>query len=139
HLELRALANQPKLASVFSGLVRAAPRRAAAQSTDARGSLLDQVAAVAPGKRHRLLSEIVQREAALVLGLASPSSLNTKQPLQELGLDSLMAVELRNRLKTVSALPLPATFLFDYTTVAAIAEHFLEALALDSAPAHSAA
>jgi hypothetical protein len=49
----------------------------------------------------------------------------------DLGLDSLMAVELRNRLATGLALtrPLSATLMFDYPTIDAIAEHLAKEIA----------
>ncbi|MGE3270251.1 MAG: acyl carrier protein, partial [Chloroflexota bacterium] len=74
--------------------------------------------------------------AAAVLG-ANASQMDARRPLNELGLDSLTAVELRNLLGRGLDLkrPLPATLVFDYPTVEAIADYLArDVLALTAAP-----
>jgi hypothetical protein len=46
-----------------------------------------------------------------------------------MGMDSLMAVELKNRLEASLASSLPLTLTFDFPTIAALAEHFAAAFA----------
>ena len=50
-----------------------------------------------PAERHQLLQSYLSEQVARVLGL-SASKLDVQQPLSNLGLDSLMAVELKNRI-----------------------------------------
>ncbi len=88
---------------------------------------LDQAPA---SKRMNIMLGHVQEQVIKVLGLEASFPLNRNQPLQELGLDSLMAVELRNLLGNGLHLdqPLPATLVFDYTTSSALAEYLLNKL-----------
>jgi acyl carrier protein len=98
--------------------------------------LLQQFNQAAPGKRRKLLMEYVQRQAVKVLGLDSTQYLDPKQPLSDLGLDSLMAVELRSLLGTELGLSrsLPAALAFDYPTIAALTEYLAEEVLLWEKP-----
>jgi NAD(P)-dependent dehydrogenase (short-subunit alcohol dehydrogenase family)/acyl carrier protein len=78
-------------------------------------------------KRQPLLIAYIQSQVSKVLGLASGQEVNEDRPLSELGLDSLMAVEVRNILGSNLNLKraLPATLVFDYPTVSAIASYLM--------------
>ncbi len=77
--------------------------------------------AAAPERRRPLLAAHVRELAARVLNLDAARMDDDARPLQELGLDSLMAVELRNLLAASLGAPaLPATLAFDYASVAAL-------------------
>jgi len=69
-----------------------------------------------------LLSEVVQDQIARMLRIDDVSQIGRQRRLMELGLDSLMAVELRGMLNDRIPLeePLPSTLVFDYPTVDAI-------------------
>ena len=59
-----------------------------------------------------------------MLGHLNVADINADTGFQDLGFDSLSAVELRNRLKTATGLTISPTVIFDYPTPAALAEHF---------------
>ncbi|MEU6831238.1 SDR family NAD(P)-dependent oxidoreductase [Nocardia beijingensis] len=79
----------------------------------------DSVEGQQPGDPAELL-ELVRTHAATALGRAA--AVPDRTPLRELGLDSMMAVELRNALSAELGVRLPATLLFDHPTVAAVSE-----------------
>ncbi len=68
-----------------------------------------------PEKRIKILSDFVQETAAKVTGSDRKPDMNL--PLMEQGFDSLMAVELRNRLKDSLEISVPVSLLFNYPTI----------------------
>jgi len=76
--------------------------------------------------RSRALMEIVRKEAASVLAL-SPDEVDPNLGLFEIGMDSLMSVELRARLERTFERKLPSTLTFNYPNVRALAG-YLEGL-----------
>lgn len=84
-----------------------------------------------PSEREALLIEHLRIQAARVLGLSASDRVDPRVQLDELGLDSLMAVELRNALQETLKRSLPATLVYDYPTIAGLAEYLLKNSALE--------
>ena len=78
-----------------------------------------------PERRDRL-EEALCVMAATTLGFSDASRISSRQPLMEQGFDSLMAVEIRNRLIRETGVSLPASFLFSNPTIEKIADWFEE-------------
>jgi acyl carrier protein len=118
------------------------PRETAAEAAPrpAPANLRARLQAASPGSREALLRSHVREAAVKVLGLDSAAGLDPRRPLQEMGLDSLMAVELRNALGTAVGQVLPATLLFDHPSVEALVRYLAgEVLGLRGAdPAEAA-
>jgi acyl transferase domain-containing protein/NADPH:quinone reductase-like Zn-dependent oxidoreductase len=70
-------------------------------------------------QRQALITQLTER-VRLLLGHDNTVPIDTRVPLKEIGLDSLMAVELRNVLVRSGGAPLPTTLLFDYPTLDAL-------------------
>ena len=87
-------------------------------------NLLRLLSAEPAGRRLAMLKAHVESAASRALGATGTRSLDPRRPLHELGLDSLMSVELRNTLATSLGRALSATLLFDYPTVESLT-HYL--------------
>ena len=90
--------------------------------------LASDLAIMAPAQRRAALIERLQATSAVVLGVSRAAAIDIEQPLQELGMDSMMAVELRNALTSVAGQELPVTLVFDYPSIARIADFVLESV-----------
>jgi acyl transferase domain-containing protein len=113
----------------------AAPASAGSEARASEPSFLERLAAASAERRMRVLVDHVRSEALAVLGVPPHHPLDNQQGLRDVGLDSLMALELRNRLQGSVGQPLPATLAFDYPTVAAITG-FLASEVLSLSTAH---
>ncbi|WP_405968644.1 SDR family NAD(P)-dependent oxidoreductase [Streptomyces sp. NBC_00015] len=112
-----------RMPSMLRGLVRKPRRTAVAETGSTVGdSLTGSLAALTVDEQKRHLVELVSGEVAVVLGHAGAGSVGAGQAFNDLGFDSLTAVELRNRLNAVTGLRLPATLIFDYPSAGVLAE-----------------
>jgi NADP-dependent 3-hydroxy acid dehydrogenase YdfG/acyl carrier protein len=97
-----------------------------AQSTTRTVNLREQLAAATPGRRRPLVATFVRERAMRALGLNPSKAVDPRTPLGEMGLDSLLSVELRNTLSSAIGQSLPATLLFDYPTIDALTDFLLK-------------
>jgi NADPH:quinone reductase-like Zn-dependent oxidoreductase/SAM-dependent methyltransferase len=101
---------------------KSAPAAVAPQRPTEGGALADVLRALPPARRTAHMAERVAVEAAALLSTGG-KPVGHDRPLNEMGLDSLLSVELRNRLARLVGKSLPATLLFNYPTIAALAGH----------------
>lgn len=94
----------------------------------------EALTALAPEARAAKLLDEVRAQAAQVLGLTDAAAVDPAQGFFALGMDSLMAMELRGRLQQRLGRPLPSTLTFDHPT-AEKAAAALAALWGDAPPA----
>ncbi|MGP4053174.1 KR domain-containing protein, partial [Streptomyces sp. 2A115] len=114
---------------ILRGLAPATTRRKTA-GTGAQGgsALAERLTALDPAEREKALAELVRGQVAGVLGHADAGAIDADRPFQELGFDSLTAVELRNQLGQATGLKLPTSLVFDYPNPTALAQHLTREL-----------
>jgi acyl carrier protein len=94
--------------------------------------MADRLEQVPLTERREILLQAVLEEVAHVLRLGSQGSVRKRDRLMEIGLDSLMALDLSRRLATrLGRAEMPATLMFDYPTPEAIAEYILQRMGQD--------
>ena len=98
-----------------------APRPASAQP-----DLKERLAAAVPRNRRACLAAFLSEQARLTLGLDQSEPLDRRRPLNEMGLDSLMAIGMRGKLSSALGQILPATLLFNYPTIEALSEYLAD-------------
>jgi myxalamid-type polyketide synthase MxaE and MxaD len=86
---------------------------------------IERLEQVAPEDRRDLIANMVTTETRCVLGLAAADELDPNRGLFELGMDSLMSVQLKGRLERSIDRSLPATLTFTYPTVHALTDFLM--------------
>ncbi|WP_406815816.1 type I polyketide synthase [Mycobacterium sp. M23085] len=104
-----------------------APPATAARTPD----LAHRLQGLAQLDQQRVLIELVCEHAAAVLGHPDGGAIDHDRAFGDLGFDSMIGVELRNRLTSHTGLALSRTLIFDYPTPAALAEHLRRQLLHD--------
>uniref|UniRef100_UPI001891B598 KR domain-containing protein n=1 Tax=Catenulispora pinisilvae TaxID=2705253 RepID=UPI001891B598 len=122
---LRSAAEADALPPVLRALADAGPRRPArrqaAADSDAGPELRARLGRAGTAEQRTILTELVRSEAAVLLGHASAGEVDLDLSFLEQGLDSLTAVELRNRLHALTGVRLRGSAAFDHPTVPELA------------------
>ncbi|MER5556706.1 type I polyketide synthase [Streptomyces sp. NPDC002793] len=87
--------------------------------------LRDTLLALTEPRRADFVLALVREHAAAALGYADPAVIDADRAFRDLGFDSLMAVEVRNRLQGATGRSLPPTLVFDHPTPADLTAHLL--------------
>jgi SAM-dependent methyltransferase/NAD(P)-dependent dehydrogenase (short-subunit alcohol dehydrogenase family)/acyl carrier protein len=113
-------------------------------ATEVRGvrrrpaELLARLAASSAEERSELLAAHIREEVGHVLRL-DVTQIDVKRGLFDMGMDSLMALDLKTRLETLADQRLPSTVMFNYPTVTALAGYLEDRLFGSRPPVAAAA
>ncbi len=133
HIDAAALrANAAVVPPMFIDLINAPTRRRVDDSLAAsksKSALAQRIHGLPEDEQHAVLLDLVRSHIATVLGTTTPEAIDPDKAFQELGFDSLTAVEMRNRLKAATGLALSPTLIFDYPTPSRLASYFRTELA----------
>jgi acyl transferase domain-containing protein/SAM-dependent methyltransferase len=122
-----------ELATAVGG--QGAPAPASPRAAAAASQLREQLETVPRGRWRKVVEDFVRERAVRALGLDPRRAVDPRRPLGEMGLDSLLAVELRNTLGAALGHSFPPTLLFDHPTIDALTDHILESVLGTGEPA----
>ena len=90
-----------------------------------KSSLLSDLANANAEDRATLILQLVEQNIVAVLSLPKSKNIDRKQGFLDMGMDSLTAVELKNRLNRELTVPLPATLAFDYPNATSLVNYLV--------------
>ncbi|ANZ42366.1 hypothetical protein BBK82_47070 [Lentzea guizhouensis] len=119
---LREQTSATEVPALLRGLIDVSARLATPDERDL-SALRQRLVAMSPEEQDIFLLNLVRTEVAGVLGLTGGERAEAKKTFRELGLTSVTAVDLRNRLTAATGLHLSAPVAFDYPTPVVLARH----------------
>jgi acyl carrier protein len=84
-----------------------------------------QIAEIPESEWLDFIISIVSSQTAKILGIRRNKSLSVSTSFKDLGLDSLMALELKNALSATTGLTLQSTLVYDFPTIDLLANYLL--------------
>jgi acyl transferase domain-containing protein len=87
--------------------------------------LLERLRGSVDGEQHGIVVNYLKEQIAALVGLSSATEIGAKDVFADLGMDSLVAVELRNRIQTDFRVVFPLTLIADYPTIEALANYLV--------------
>jgi hypothetical protein len=122
-LDTRAMGSG-EVPPLFGNLVRTRTRRTATVATPTQDEgIARRLVGLSPARQRTVLLELIAGHVATLLGHGSSAAVDAERGFLDLGMSSLTAVELRNRLHADTGLRLSSTLIFDHPTPAGLAGH----------------
>ncbi|WP_442911111.1 type I polyketide synthase [Kitasatospora sp. NBC_01266] len=116
----------PEVRAVLDGATGAA-------AAGGGSALVTELAGKSEAEQQRALLDLVRAKAASLLGYDSPAELEPTRAFEDLGFDSVAAVDLRDRLNEATGASLPSTMVFDHANPVALADFLRTELFQDAA------
>jgi NADPH:quinone reductase-like Zn-dependent oxidoreductase/NAD(P)-dependent dehydrogenase (short-subunit alcohol dehydrogenase family) len=107
---------------------------ATAPAADGRRALRAELSRLPAEERAAHLAAFLERELLRVLGFPASTRIDPRKGFSDLGVDSLLAVDLRNRLEAALEASLPATLLFDHPNLEALVAQLAATVLADLGP-----
>ncbi|KAF1921340.1 nonribosomal peptide synthetase 7 [Ampelomyces quisqualis] len=98
------------------------------QTSFAEQTLLEILDRVPPKKHLEIVLRMVRTTVANALGFSQPDDVDVNKPLQDIGIDSLTAVLMRNQLAKLTGLKLSARFAFQYPNLQTLSQFLVSSL-----------
>jgi mycoketide-CoA synthase len=122
-------------AQLLRGIPEVQQSRAAENAASVETASLVRRLALATEPEHlAIVQDFVRTHVLAVLGFGSDERVDPERSLLELGIDSLMAVQLRRRLNAGAGTQLPPAVVFDHPTLGALTNRLWDEIRVPSAP-----